>query len=113
MTTQYVIDTLKNENQLLDDLVEFIRAYDVDAFTGSARWISKSWELFLKERYNSNETLTGKLQQGLLKKDLEEEKAQVDRYSLQNDDPKSYTEQWPKFLKCESDILDHLIKQCD
>lgn len=111
MTTQYVIKTLLNENQLLNDVIKYINAYDVSNFTGSARYISKSWELFLKERYNSNAALTD--QPATLKNDLENEKAQVDNYSLQNTAEKNYTEQWPKFLKCESDILNHLIQECD
>jgi hypothetical protein len=111
MTTQYVIKTLLNENQLLNDVIKYINAYDVSNFTGSARYIAKSWELFLKERYNSNAVLTD--EPATLKNDLENEKAQVDNYSLQNAVAKNYKEEWPKFLKCESDILDHLIEKCD
>ena len=80
-------------------------------FTKQGMFIHNSWVRFLGERRSANVTLQ-KSDDAALKKDLETELVQVEKYIKETDDSPNFTEQWGKFLNCERDILEYLINLC-
>ena len=111
MTTQEVRETLGNEGELLDHIIACANDFDGSKFTKQGMFIQKSWVRFLGERRSANVTLQ-KSDDAALKKDLETELVQVEKYIKETDDSPNFTEQWGKFLNCERDILEYLIKLC-
>jgi hypothetical protein len=109
MTVQYVRKTLDDENELLTHLISEIRGYDVSGFTGSAKYIARSWIRFLDERRDTNRELIAQ-DRDEIRRDLNEERTQIEAYIDHTDElSRPYREQWRKFLNCEKDILDKLI----
>lgn len=111
MTTQEVRETLENEGGLLDHMIECAESFDGSKFTKQGMFIQKSWVRFLGERRSANVTLQN-LDDAALRKDLEAELAQVEKYVEETDDSYKCTEQWGTFLRCERDILEYLINLC-
>ena len=112
MSLTDVRDTLKHENELLEKMIELAKNFKNDHFTGKARFLQTSWQLFLQNRYDTNaaqikaanEDLKNKTTQ--LRDDFTEEIKQLDRYI--NVTGNGYTELWRAFLECERRISTHL-----
>ncbi len=111
MTTKEVKETLGNEGELLDFMIVCAKAFNGSQFTPQGKFIHKSWLRFLGERRSANVTLR-KSTSASLKKDLEDELAQVKAYVKATVGSPTFTEEWGKFLRCERDILKHLIDRC-
>jgi uroporphyrinogen-III synthase len=110
MSADVVRETLKNEAELLDQMMKFVKDVKGDSFTRQAQIIQESWARFLGERKESSEQLS-KASDEVLLQDLQQELAQVEQYVVVTRTHPEYTEQWEKFVKCERDILEALIRK--
>ena len=104
MTIKEVEDTLDNESELLQKMVEFVRGYDNDHFTGSARYIQESWAKFLTQRADTNLTVNRIGVAG----DMAAEHKQLTAYINASVKKPQYSEKWREFFECEQSILEHL-----
>lgn len=107
MSIKVVKQTLKNENELLDGMIAFIKEYPDKGFTDQAQFIRKSWIRFLTDRRRTN-AAQQKASAAKLKKDFLLEITQLGAYIHVTDDKPGYTEQWKAFLECERDISAYL-----
>lgn len=110
MSADVVRETLKNEAELLDQMIKFVKGVKGDSFTRQAQIIQESWARFLGERKASNEHLSKVGDEELLR-DLEQELGQVQHYIGVTRTHPEYTETWETFVKCERDILEALIRK--
>lgn len=108
MTAKEVKQTLTNEAELLEHLIEAVNKFDGSEFTNQAQFIKDSWARFLGDRCQTNRALA-KVDDLELVVDLTEEKCQVEQYVKATDSTAAYTETWKKFLTCERDILQNLV----
>ena len=111
MSIKYVEETLDNENELLRAMVAFVRCYPKDHFTGSGRFIAESWARFLTQRSDTNKNVAGS---GIkpavsIETDMKAEHAQLEDYIKASHPEPVYSEEWCAFLKCEQEILEHLL----
>ena len=58
MSADVVRETLKNEAELLDQMIKFVKDVKGDSFTRQAQIIQESWARFLGERKESSEQLS-------------------------------------------------------
>ncbi|MGI9481951.1 MAG: hypothetical protein ACR2OR_06300 [Hyphomicrobiales bacterium] len=112
MTVEDVRKTLEDEVKYLDHLIECAEGFDDPNFTKQAKYIRGSWIRFLNDRRTSNKNLVS-VDDDVLREDLQAELEQVTRYQGVTADDPEYTETWAKFIDCEAEILDHLIKDFD
>ena len=112
MSTDDVRVTLQNEAQLLTEVIKFIEDADSKGFTNQAVFIKNSWARFLGERRDAAASLANADDKDL-QQDLLNEYAQVKAYVNMTRGTSDYTEDWETFLKCEAEILEHLIRRCD
>jgi DNA-directed RNA polymerase len=77
MSADVVRETLKNEAELLDQMIKFVKDVKGDSFTRQAKVIQESWARFLGERKESSEQLSKASDEELLQ-DLQQELAQVE-----------------------------------
>ena len=110
MSADVVRETLRNEAELLDQMIKFVQSVKAEGFTRQARIIQDSWARFLGERKASNEQLSKANDEELLQ-DLQKELAQVEQYVVVTRTHPEYTESWEAFVKCERDILEALIRK--
>lgn len=111
MSTKEVEETLANEVELLRAMVEFVRNYPNENFTGSGKFIQESWAKFLTQRSETNMDVAGagkKAAKGI-KKDMKAERRQLKVYITASECKPRYSEEWQEFFECEKRILDHLL----
>ena len=117
MGVQYVNDSLNNENELLQALVEYTRSYETSKFTGSGKFIAASWANFLNQRSETNANVSGGAdltnEYNEIKADMLAEIAQLDKYIEASDPDPQYSEKWKEFFICEKDILCKLLEKLD
>ncbi len=111
MTTKGVKETLGNEGELLDFMILCTKSFNGSQFTKQGKFIHQSWGRFLGERRAANASLRKKTG-AALKKDLASELEQVNDYIKGTRGRPIHSEQWGKFLRCEGEILKHLIDRC-
>lgn len=112
MSSDEVKTTLQNEAALLAHMIKCAEDFPDKGFTGQARFIKKSWCLFLGKRRESALTLS-KMSNEELQINLLNELAQVRSYVEATHVKKDYAEEWRIFLECEFEILRHLVSRCD
>ena len=112
MSTDAVRETLKNEVDLLENMIANAKAFPSTGFTKQGEFIKGSWARFLDDRRQTNMALIEASDRDLVA-DLKEELAQVQMYIADTRKSPDYTETWEKFLVCERDILNYLIGMAD
>ena len=110
MAIKDVRKTLKDENELLEGMIKFVDQFPSSRFSSQAIFIKKSWQGFLKDRYDTNNAQQ-KLMPDDLKKDFLSEICQIGAYVHVSADRPGYSERWVKFLKCEAEISGYLHNQ--
>jgi len=110
MSAGIVRETLKNEADLLGQMIKFVNSVKTEGFTRQAALIHGSWARFLGERKASNDHLSTVGDEELLR-DLEQELCQVQQYIDVTRTHPAYTETSEAFVKCERDILEALIRK--
>ena len=108
MTVKEVKQTLANEAELLEHMIEAVKSFDGGEITKQARFIQDSWARFLDDRRKTNVSLVNTGDEEAIE-DLSQEMQQVERYIEATDKAAEYTETWEKFLTCERDILQYLV----
>jgi len=110
MSAEQVRKTLKQEAELLGQMIKFVESVETKGLTTRAEVVQRSWARFLGERKQNNEALAKTADAELLA-DLGEELNQVKCYIVQTRTHPDYTETWETFLKCERDILEVFIRK--
>ena len=108
MTAKEVKQTLVDEAELLEHMIDAVKKFDGSEFTKQAQFIKDSWARFLDDRRQTNMSLA-KADDDEVAKDLSQEMRQVEQYIKATDPTAGYTETWEKFLTCERDILHYLV----